>query len=276
MKRPFLKGNVSVEFSTADELISFFDQLRDFVIHNQESYPIAEMVLKLDWTEATLNKSFHQLLIEQMAKIQADCPDLTLTNFFPFCLTEKKYATFPNCDSCVYYEASWCSWPNHNSETFVSPQLNLDQIDINSLHPDNFKTSNPPTWMVPSRKQINYLARVLNLSELIIDFGCGNGFISSLLLDEELNSIYLGVDPYVTPNLNKSNFTHFKKLPDIEKPYALLSSQADKSVPLQLCFENRKPDIKLDEVYQISMQLAKELEGLNLIHCKHLKYQVAL
>lgn len=90
-----MKGNVSVEFSTANELISFFDQLRNFVIHNQENYPIAEMVLKLNWTQATLNKSFHQLLIEQMAKIQADCPDLTLTNFFPFCLTEKNMPLSP-------------------------------------------------------------------------------------------------------------------------------------------------------------------------------------
>lgn len=244
MKDAFLKCNASLSFESEKDLLEGFGILKTYVQEKASRFPNVEVILKLNWTPKTLKKSYHRAAIIQIRDLQDSIPNISVVNFFPFCLNEEgNYSTFPDCKSCVFYESMWCLWPRHSEKIFVSPQMDMSQIKGISLTKEHFSSHSPITWMTPQKKHLSYIAKVLSKFDTVYDFGCGNGFISSLLLEEGLTANHIGIDPFITPNLDYPNFKHQKEIQEFHNSSALFSSQADKGVPLDNVFKKGKPGV---------------------------------
>jgi len=241
MPSPLLVYSVDFHFSNYESLKASFLALTKEIAKN--GCPV-EIELKLHWTPVTLRPEYHDLVVEEMRKLQMHFPGSGIFCQLPRCFHDPLRLTcFPHCGECVLQEAAQCSWPMQmKADHYRASQRKMSPNEVKSLRRSDFAGDSPPTWIRPSRRQIRLLAEIFSGSEKVVDFGCGNGFLAWLLREEGLKSAILGVDPLQTPSLRPTGFYFQRELELLPiGEWSLFSSLADYHVPLSKCFSGNLP-----------------------------------
>ncbi len=225
----------NLKFNSGEELALSLSTIERYVAEHTPT----ELDLRLHWQKHLLTPEYHRLASEVMKRLVADHNGLPLYSFLPECFEDKLGITcFPNCDHCALFEAKWCKWPRQFTDKYYrTPQRNLASVDFRQLKEIDFTGTEPVTWFTPSRQDIALLAELFRVTGRLVDFGCGSGFVSSLLLAESEGFQIEGVDPFALPQLKHSHFVHTKELPVPGAPWALLSCLSDYHVPVEKCFK---------------------------------------
>ena len=202
-------------------------------------HPPTELDLRLHWRKHLLLPEYHRLVVEVMKRLVAEHNGLPLYSFLPECFEDKLGITcFPHCDRCALFEAGWCKWPKQFTDKYYrTPQKSLGSLALERLTESDFSGELPVTWFTPAARDFCLFARVFSRVGRVVDFGCGSGFVSSLLLREGCTAAIEGVDPFAAPSLSSPRFSYRKELSGQREPWALLSSLGDYHVPVEKCFE---------------------------------------
>jgi len=225
---------VDIHFSSPRELEDSLAFLTKFHGPNQ-AYEIL-----LHWRADTLKKEFLRMAVEGLDRMRRK--NGSVLCYLPLCFEDAlKITTFPHCSSCVLGETGHCQYPNQLRSYYPSPQLKVSLDQIEALSRADFASDCPPTWLIPTRRQVKRLVELFEGHGTVIDFGCGNGFLSGLLLKEGLSVPIKGIDPLVEPSLKHPLFQAQKNFipPEPNKKWALFSSLADYRVPLQEAIKYR-------------------------------------
>lgn len=227
----------NLRFESDEELAASFRSIERYVA----SHPPTELDLRLHWRKHLLLPEYHKLAVEVMKRLVADNNGLPLYSFLPECFEDKLGLTcFPDCGRCVLHEARWCKWPRQFTDKYYrTPQKSLRGLSPEKLTAEDFAGAEPVTWFTPARRDISLLARLFSEVPQVVDFGCGSGFVSSLILGEGCSAKILGVDPFAEPAMFSSGFSHSKDLREPHGPWALLSSLSDYHVPIERCFSGK-------------------------------------
>ncbi len=230
---------VDLHFENQNDMKLAFKKLSDYLKGGPNP---DEINIRVHWRKQHLNPSHLADFRHQIAELVKSNTFLNIICTIPACFNDPmKLATFPDCKSCIYLESQHCFWPRQfETQYYLSPQSDLQTLNIEKAM---FESSKPLTWFYPQRKIISLLSKLFELTEVVIDFGCGNGFIDSLLLKETSKLKIIGVDPFVKPNLNDKRFNYQKTFHPIKEPHSVLSCLADYNVPVERLFLNSLPEL---------------------------------
>lgn len=238
---------VDIHFDSISDLNKAFSLIEKSM---STSDLIFELNLRLHWQKNTLTSSAVAVCRHFVSQIMGRFNELNIYFRVPFCVGEKaQYASFPNCDRCVFHEANWCQWPRQmGSKYYTVPQKDYSSDKTSAYVKSDFEGLEPLTWFYPERQKIYMASRQLEKSDLIVDFGAGSGFVTHLLYQELVDHKNIwSIDPYVKPKQPLRGMQHFNQLPEVmPDSWSLFSSLADFYVPVDECL--RKNSLPRDIV----------------------------
>ena len=232
-----------LHFNSVLDLTHCFSNLTEYLKNCPDN---DELQLKVHWKKELLTKEYQQVFTTEIQKITEQYQSLNLTYSWPHCLvSEDTTSPFPDCQDCQHFKNQVCGWPYQmRSDYYVREQREFQPTDFDSLTEEDFSSSRPITWINPAKSEIEFISSSLANSELVVDYGCGNGFLDYLFLSENKNLKILGFDPLFSKPLKHERFEFFDAWPKEEintNPYSLISSQADYNLPFNDVLKENPP-----------------------------------
>lgn len=193
----------------------FFSQVLSKLTSELKTLKPKRVKLQIFWSPSNLTLENRKALRSFMASLKGSPLEIHL----PFCLPGwkdyekiKRFASFPDCDSCIFKKGNRCPGLIPSS----CPRVNLFEMkikDFSDISLEDFKDKDKPlTWWIPRKIDIE---RIIRLSQLlhrgkglprILDVGCGQGFLAYLLTKTEKVKV-IGIDPNETL-IKETRFKH--------------------------------------------------------------------
>jgi hypothetical protein len=193
-----------LKFQNSQDLQWHFESLESYIRSEPQ---LMEIELKIHWTEKTLTKFYQTQVLAEISRLSGLYQSLSWIYSWPDCLRA-------NGSKCCLSEATRC----HAMQT-----LQRDYFVQIQKQSSGFSGRDPLSWWKPRESDLKKISQFLKNKD-VLDFGCGNAYLSCELLKYgEVRRIH-GVDVHSEPQFTHKDFS-FHKTPIPTE--ALFCSMAD-------------------------------------------------
>ena len=228
--------SAKIFFKNEVQIKKTFELLLNFLSQSPTVYH--ELDLKLMWTSSNLSSLYQKLMDQEIRKLVNLHEGLNLRYNWPYCLVNDLSLDLGQCESCQYQKSGECHWYYQVRDGYnVAPQPSYTG-DIEKLSLKSFQGHKPITWFVPAWEDVFLIGNLCNEKQFL-DFGCGNAFVDSLILDMHNDAEITGVDSNQNTNYQHERFFFSKELGHQEVPETLLSIMPDQNVPIEKLLKER-------------------------------------